>query len=574
MTAVRFFQDARAIESLRESDFDTVSAYGEVIDNSLEAGATEVKVKFVTEPKRGREQILSLAFGDNGSGMTDETLHNCLTIGWSSRYNSRSGIGRFGVGMTLGAIHECRRVEVWTKVKGGDWRYTYMDLDEISNGQLETVPAPVARVIPSQYKDLVGAEHGTLVVWKKYDRQLSCATNIAESFSQWAGRTYRYYIWGQVPGIDNPIEISINGNNVYALDPLYSRIEKTRFPDDPKSKVFEEIALDWPIDSSVADSVGATSKIRILLSQLPEEWRLRIGSGGSAANRARFLYQNEGISILRNYREVFYGTIPHWKDGKGWPRFEEVDRFWGCEVHFSAEIDRAFQVKNIKRGAVPRRELKVAIKGLIQPTRETVLDEVRTVWAKTKQADAKAKAEAESTGPAVPRAGGHTDSEGAAAKASVPANSPIDEGKDLDSEADKLAESYADEYDKEQQQALAALFKSQPFTIMHRSWKGIQFFEPHFIGGKAVLDFNTNHRFFAHLDCLLEDLENEEVDPVEQARSIKGMIDVLIMAHAKAEAQFAPDASFTAEQFSEYLQTNWGQYLNSYIQALQQQLED
>jgi hypothetical protein len=52
-------------------------------------------------------------------------------MGWSSRYNDRTGIGRFGVGMTLGAIHECRRVEVYSQFIGGEWLYTYLDLDEI-----------------------------------------------------------------------------------------------------------------------------------------------------------------------------------------------------------------------------------------------------------------------------------------------------------------------------------------------------------------------------------------------------------------------------------------------------------
>src|SRR3712207_8272631 len=43
--------------------------------------------------------------------MDANTLHSCLKIGWSSRYNQRGGIGRFGVGMTMAAIHECKRVE-------------------------------------------------------------------------------------------------------------------------------------------------------------------------------------------------------------------------------------------------------------------------------------------------------------------------------------------------------------------------------------------------------------------------------------------------------------------------------
>ena len=103
-------QPGTAIQSLRESDFDAYSAYGEVIDNSLQADATEIKIHFELIAEKRQHNVAALAFGDNGTGMDKTTLHHCLAIGWSSRYNDRSGIGRFGVGMTLGAIHECKRV--------------------------------------------------------------------------------------------------------------------------------------------------------------------------------------------------------------------------------------------------------------------------------------------------------------------------------------------------------------------------------------------------------------------------------------------------------------------------------
>ena len=43
---VRFFEDGNALDSLRASDFDALSAYGEVIDNAIQAKATEINLKF------------------------------------------------------------------------------------------------------------------------------------------------------------------------------------------------------------------------------------------------------------------------------------------------------------------------------------------------------------------------------------------------------------------------------------------------------------------------------------------------------------------------------------------------
>ena len=155
-----FFEDKHAIQSLREDDFDDLSAYGEAIDNSLQADASEIKIKFVTEKRArsSRMDIKALAFGDNGSGMDAQTLAKCLKVGWSSRMNARTGIGRFGVGMKLGAIHECKRVEVWSKQKGTKWLFTYIDLDEIENDELESIPTPVERNLPSQFEDLTGTK--------------------------------------------------------------------------------------------------------------------------------------------------------------------------------------------------------------------------------------------------------------------------------------------------------------------------------------------------------------------------------------------------------------------------------
>lgn len=220
MSTVPFFQAAPAIQSLRESDFDANSAYGEVIDNSLQAHAENVRIRFETAAIGKLADIQALAFGDDGTGMDATTLHNCLTIGWSSRYDDRDGIGRFGVGMTLGAIHECKRVEVWTKEPKTQWLFTYLDLEEIQEGNLEAVPTPVSKKLPKEFADLPGAEHGTLVVWRKHDRQQDTSEKIIKDFEVWCGRTYRYFIWDAVEPRQTPLTITIQDKPVPAIDPV------------------------------------------------------------------------------------------------------------------------------------------------------------------------------------------------------------------------------------------------------------------------------------------------------------------------------------------------------------------
>ena len=107
-----------ALLSLRSSGHDYCSAVGEVIDNSLQANANNVRCRIFTEKKkigknkRATEVVLTLAVGDDGDGMDVPTLHRSLMLGYSTRYNDRTGMGRFGVGAKLGGISQAKRIDM------------------------------------------------------------------------------------------------------------------------------------------------------------------------------------------------------------------------------------------------------------------------------------------------------------------------------------------------------------------------------------------------------------------------------------------------------------------------------
>ncbi len=107
------------------------------------------------------DRIVRVAVGDDGIGMDGPTLHRCLQLGFSTRYDDRSGIGRFGVGMTLGAINQCRHVEVFSREAGKDWLWTYLDLDEVKKaGERVPIPPPKPKTPTAEDKKLAGAKPG------------------------------------------------------------------------------------------------------------------------------------------------------------------------------------------------------------------------------------------------------------------------------------------------------------------------------------------------------------------------------------------------------------------------------
>ena len=550
-SSVSLVDDGAALLSMRNSDFDVYSAYGEVIDNAIQASANNIQIKLAYSQATGNaklEPIESITFGDDGSGMETGILHRCLRLGYSSRYNDRTGIGRFGVGLTLAAINQCKKVEVFSKTSGGDWQYTYIDLDMVTAtpSTMTEIPMPIKKAPSKEQAALAGNSSGTIVVWSKYDAQPASASEVVDETRIWIGRTYRKYIW-------RGVTITLNQAEVFAIDPLYVTTEKTQFPTDPKAFEYTPITLPWGIRSSDPDVPLDSERynITIRLSLLPAEMRQTQGSGNSNESRSRHIHRNEGISIMRKDREVFYDRIPHWPGDK----FEEIDRWWGCEISFDPILDKEFTVKNIKRGAVPVKDLKKTLKDQIEPTRRTSLAEIRDLWFKTKAKDTLDENRGQPSG--------HEDAENAARKTPQPINQ-LDKDKDLKDEATALSNTISETADARQKAEWANRFTAFPFTIMDADWPGSEFMQTNHLGGNDVLRYNARHLFWQELDNIRKTVMSDGADE-GTAQRLRSLIDLLLLSFSKAEAMVDPKMQQTPESLLEYLRMNWGQYLKNYI---------
>jgi sensor histidine kinase regulating citrate/malate metabolism len=153
LKAVSPFKTGPALEALRNEGHDFTSALGEAIDNSFGHGdATEVRIKLEWYPPvKSKRHLKEVHIADNGIGMDPIRLRDCLVLGFSTTYNKRDQIGRFGFGMTVGAIGQCRKIEVWSKAKNTDFHYVILDLDEFSNGK-DMLDPPVKKKIPKEYE--------------------------------------------------------------------------------------------------------------------------------------------------------------------------------------------------------------------------------------------------------------------------------------------------------------------------------------------------------------------------------------------------------------------------------------
>src|SRR5689334_13712861 len=203
----------RFIEATRDSGYKTTaSAVAELIDNSFEAGATSIEISISEEICAGHREV-SLIVQDNGGGMTPAVLHLALQFGGTTRFNSRVGVGRYGMGLPNGSLSQARRVEIYTwRTRTSVW-WSYLDVDEIADRRMLSVPIPKRRRLPFGLS--AKSKTGTIVTWSRCDRlSHKKAKSLANKISFELGRIFRRQIL-------TGKRIIINREPVKSVDPLF-----------------------------------------------------------------------------------------------------------------------------------------------------------------------------------------------------------------------------------------------------------------------------------------------------------------------------------------------------------------
>ena len=326
------------IQATRDSGYKgTSSAVAELVDNSLQAGATIIAVQLTVDGDDEHPIVLTLS--DNGTGMDSRTLRTALRFGGSTRFNDRNGLGRYGMGLPNSSLSQAKRVTVhtWGSKKGRVLR-SYLDIDEIVRGDLIEVPKPTRVCRPAFVN---GCDSGTVVTWTRCDRlDNQRISTITRKLLHSLGRRFRYFLW-------EGASITVNGDSVMPIDPLFlhpSAIYSgaTQFAED----IVYEVAADPAVPSK-------TGLVRVRFAELPAgEWSKLTNE----EKRAGGIVKGAGVSIVRAGREVDYGWF--FLGGK---RRENYDDWWRCEIQFEPVLDEAFAITHTKQQFRPRPHLIEAL---------------------------------------------------------------------------------------------------------------------------------------------------------------------------------------------------------------------
>jgi len=373
------------IQATRDSGYKgTASAISELVDNSIQAGATRIALSVIAAPS-DEEKAIEVSVLDNGSGMDPFTLRQALRFGGSTRFGDRRGLGRYGMGLPNASLSQARRVTVYTwqspsaealshrpprGVSPKRVYMSYLDVDQIVRCEMDEVPRP--EIIKSPPAACEGSS-GTLVTWTQCDRlDNRRISTIVRKLEADLGRRFRHFLW-------NRLRITINGDAVTAFDPLYLH------PDVEVSGAHlfgEELRYEVRADASDPRSTGW---VRVRFSELPvHEWHKL----SNEEKRRIGLSKGAGASIVRAGREVDYGWF-----FMGSKHRENYDDWWRCEIQFDPVLDEAFGITHTKQQIRPQAHLLEALTPEIEATARALNSRARKAHLAVKTGERFSEAE-------------------------------------------------------------------------------------------------------------------------------------------------------------------------------------
>ena len=394
------------VQSMRDVGYNhTTSALCEHVDNAIQAGATEVRVYFRQEGKGGNKKI-DVAVYDNGSGMAPPVLKIAMAFGGSMSFGNRHGIARFGMGMKTAALSMSSVLEVYSWQEPEAIYTMTLDVEAIGKERANLVELPDPTLItelsdevadlfhkPLSYPTNRTEQHrlatdarnvadnlgssGTIVYMPDCDRlHYPKASTLVDHAVKKMARVYRR-------AIASGLRLYVNNRLVEAFDPTYSmpNARHARFLEGSAKQ--SRLILSKPVQIPVSEGSDQTASAIIKIYKLPiEEWSVLPRK--TQRNDLR-IFDGLTVSILRNDREVFAGSMPNITTR------HSVTNWYRVQIDFEGMLDEAFGVAANKQGVRPKGYVVDAIKDAVGDDITTLNEEIKRFQAQQAAARATAK---------------------------------------------------------------------------------------------------------------------------------------------------------------------------------------
>ena len=335
------------MHALSSMGYDFSQAVADVIDNSIDAGASKIEIASFSD--EGSPDSAYLLVMDNGAGMDPKRLHVAMTLGGTS--SGAGALGKFGMGMKTASLSQCDRLVVCSKssgrIHGLAWDMDILEKTKKWDMELvdeDALPLPAVEFLTSVKK-------GTVVVWRKIKSVRGLkeknATRLIDRESLHARRYLEMIFHRYLAGESGARKVGMifNGKKLAPWDPFCRDQKNTRNLGDVNLKVPD----------------AAKSFLSIKPYLLPSQDGFTSPEAFTHGAGIRKWNDMQGLYFYRNNRMVDYA-------GWGWMRAkDEKTKFLRISVDYdvNAEMDELMKINVAKQTASIPLSLRDEIKELI-----------------------------------------------------------------------------------------------------------------------------------------------------------------------------------------------------------------
>ncbi|MGY1763033.1 ATP-binding protein [Geodermatophilus sp. SYSU D00779] len=152
--------NSRLLSSLGRNH-DLASAIADLVDNSIDAGAQHVRIRFI----RRNDRLIRLYVLDDGRGIAERQINNAMTIGGQRDYRA-DDLGHFGLGLKAASFGHADQLTLLSKTDDGEQAGRHWALDGALSGFACDVVDPKFVKKEMRAQPLVNkSRSGTIVRW-------------------------------------------------------------------------------------------------------------------------------------------------------------------------------------------------------------------------------------------------------------------------------------------------------------------------------------------------------------------------------------------------------------------------
>jgi len=318
----------RLINSLRSLGYEFPTAVAELVDNSVEAGATEVAVNVEFDGENS-----SVMIADNGRGMSGEKLKEAMRYGSDSIYDDKS-LGKFGLGLKTASFSQSKRWVVATRTGSPENEIISFkwDLAHVNKTDRWEILPIKEKNLEYNIIEALQNKTGTVVFWRQLEVVLGYENpntkhaqkklvNLCRDLEEHLAMVFHRFLMGEVTG--RKLKIFLNNNEIQPWDP-FARTEKA-------TRAREVIRI--PVEHD-----GVHGDIIIEPYIVPPSKLFSSTQAHTKAGGPKKWNQQQGFYIYRNDRMIQSG---------GWCRIRAVDehtKLARFALNFTSKIDGAFKI--------------------------------------------------------------------------------------------------------------------------------------------------------------------------------------------------------------------------------------